>query len=197
MLLLGIETSCDETAASVVRDGTQILSDVVVSQIDTHKAYGGVVPELASRKHVEAISVVIDQALDRAGVQASQLEGIGVTSSRYKLYALTISAFFTSICGSFYAQYILHIEPSTVMSVDISIKVVLIAVLGGAGSIWGPLLGAIILLPLSEYSRIWLGGTGKGIDLIIFGALIVLISIFRPSGIVGIFKTFRIKARNS
>ena len=122
-------------------------------------------------------------------------EGIGVNSSRYKLYALMISAFFTAICGSFYAQYVLHIEPATVMSVDISIKVVLIAVLGGIGSIWGPLLGAIILLPLSEYSRIWLGGTGMGIDLIIFGALIMLISIFRPDGIVGIFKALSLKAK--
>lgn len=79
MLILGIETSCDETAAAVVRDGTQILSDVVVSQIDVHKDYGGVVPELASRKHVEAISPVIEQALDRAGVEPSQIDGIGVT----------------------------------------------------------------------------------------------------------------------
>ncbi|OEU66042.1 MAG: amino acid ABC transporter permease [Desulfobacterales bacterium PC51MH44] len=120
-------------------------------------------------------------------------EGIGVNSSRYKLYALMISSFFTALCGSFYAQYILHIEPATVMSVDISIKIVLIAVLGGAGSIWGPFLGAIVLLPLSEYSRIWLGGTGMGIDLIIFGALIMFISIFRPEGVVGILKKVKLK----
>jgi branched-chain amino acid transport system permease protein len=117
-------------------------------------------------------------------------EGIGVNTSRYKLYALIISAFFTAICGSVYAQYVLHIEPSTVMSVDISIKIVLVAVLGGAGTIWGPLLGAMILIPLSEYSRIWLGGTGMGIDLIIFGALILFISIFQPAGIVGILRRF-------
>jgi len=117
-------------------------------------------------------------------------EGIGVNTPRYKLYALMISAFFTAICGSVYAQYILHIEPSTVMSVDISIKIVLVAVLGGAGTIWGPLLGAMILIPLSEYSRIWLGGTGMGIDLIIFGALILLISIFQPAGIVGMLRRF-------
>ena len=79
MLILGIETSCDETAAAVVRDGTQILSDVVVSQIDVHKEYGGVVPELASRKHIEAISPVIEQALERARAQPAQLDGIGVT----------------------------------------------------------------------------------------------------------------------
>ncbi|MBW1690527.1 MAG: branched-chain amino acid ABC transporter permease [Deltaproteobacteria bacterium] len=124
-------------------------------------------------------------------------EGIGVSISRYKLYALMISAFFTAMCGSFYAQYNLHIEPATVMSIDISIKIVLIAVLGGAGSIWGPLFGSIILLPLSEYTRIWLGGTGMGIDLIIFGSLIMLISVFRPDGIVGILKMFGIETKES
>ena len=79
MLVLGIETSCDETAAAVVRGGKEILSDVVVSQIDVHKEYGGVVPELASRKHIEAISPVIEQALKRAGIAPGEIQGIGVT----------------------------------------------------------------------------------------------------------------------
>lgn len=79
MRILGIETSCDETAAAVVVDGTEILSDVVVSQIDVHKEFGGVVPELASRKHVEAISPVIEKALRLAGTAPDMIDGIGVT----------------------------------------------------------------------------------------------------------------------
>lgn len=79
MLVLGIETSCDETAAAVIKDGRNILSDVVLSQIDVHREYGGVVPELASRKHVEAISFVIREALSRASVDPEQIDGIGVT----------------------------------------------------------------------------------------------------------------------
>ena len=79
MIILGIETSCDETAASVVKDGRRILSDVVVSQIDVHREYGGVVPELASRHHIEAISLVIDKALEDARVGTGAIEGIGVT----------------------------------------------------------------------------------------------------------------------
>jgi len=79
MLVLAIETSCDETSAAVVRDGRDILSNVVASQVDIHARYGGVVPELASRKHLEAISVVIDEALDLAGVPLSDIEGIAVT----------------------------------------------------------------------------------------------------------------------
>jgi N6-L-threonylcarbamoyladenine synthase len=79
MLVLGIETSCDETAAAVVKDARTVLSDIVVSQIDVHKEFGGVVPELASRKHVEAISIVIQQALDSAGLKPENIDGIGVT----------------------------------------------------------------------------------------------------------------------
>src|SRR6056297_1839969 len=79
MLLLTIESSCDETAAAVVRDGRQVLSNVVASQVDVHARYGGVVPELASRKHMEAISVVIEEALEKAGVDRKDLDGIAVT----------------------------------------------------------------------------------------------------------------------
>lgn len=78
-LVLGIETSCDETGASVVRDGTVVLSNVVVSQIDVHRDFGGVVPELASRKHIEAISLVIEKALEDAGATLPEIDGIGVT----------------------------------------------------------------------------------------------------------------------
>lgn len=79
MLLLCIETSCDETAAAVVRDGRSVLASIVSSQIDIHAEYGGVVPEIASRKHIEAILVVIDQALAAAGVPISAIEGVVVT----------------------------------------------------------------------------------------------------------------------
>ncbi len=79
MLILGIETSCDETAAAVVEDGKTILSDVVASQIALHSPYGGVVPELASRKHVESILVVMEQALERAGLKARHVDAIAVT----------------------------------------------------------------------------------------------------------------------
>ncbi|TFG39976.1 MAG: branched-chain amino acid ABC transporter permease, partial [Syntrophobacterales bacterium] len=84
-------------------------------------------------------------------------QAMGVNISLYKQYAFVISALFTAICGSFYAMYVLHIEPATVLSLDISMKIVLVTALGGAGSLWGPLLGAMVLIPLQEYSRIWLG----------------------------------------
>ncbi|HEY7535971.1 MAG TPA: tRNA (adenosine(37)-N6)-threonylcarbamoyltransferase complex transferase subunit TsaD [Thermodesulfobacteriota bacterium] len=78
-LILSIESSCDETAAAVVKDGRAVLSSVVASQIDIHKEYGGVVPELASRKHVETIIPVIEEALAMAEVELTDIEGIAVT----------------------------------------------------------------------------------------------------------------------
>lgn len=78
-LILGIESSCDETSASVIKNGRYILSNVISSQIDLHKKYGGVVPEIASRKHVELIMPVINQALEEAGVTLNDIDAIGVT----------------------------------------------------------------------------------------------------------------------
>ena len=79
MLVLGIESSCDETAAAVLQDGNQLLSNVIASQIRIHEKYGGVVPEIASRKHVEVIVPVVLEALERAGVTLDAIEGISVT----------------------------------------------------------------------------------------------------------------------
>lgn len=79
VLILAIESSCDETAASVVKNGRQVLSNVISSQIDLHKLYGGVVPEIASRKHIEKINQVIEQALEEAKVTLDDLDAIGVT----------------------------------------------------------------------------------------------------------------------
>ncbi len=79
MLTLGIESSCDETAAAVLQDGNQILSSVVASQADVHSPFGGVVPELASRQHIQAIVPVVNEALHSAGIAAGDLDGLAVT----------------------------------------------------------------------------------------------------------------------
>lgn len=78
MFVLGIESSCDETAAAVVNNGN-LLSNVIASQIKDHSAYGGVVPEIASRKHIEAVSAVITQAMADTGLALSSIKGIAVT----------------------------------------------------------------------------------------------------------------------
>jgi N6-L-threonylcarbamoyladenine synthase len=90
MIILGIETSCDETAASIVIDGKTILSSVVSSQIAVHQRYGGVVPELASRKHIEAIVPVVDQAIKTAGIDTQQIDAIAVTQGPGLIGALLV-----------------------------------------------------------------------------------------------------------
>lgn len=78
-LILAVETSCDETSAAVLRDGVEVLSNIISSQIDVHKKFGGVVPEVASRKHLELINGVIREALDEAGVDFPHLSAVAVT----------------------------------------------------------------------------------------------------------------------
>jgi N6-L-threonylcarbamoyladenine synthase len=90
LLTLGIESSCDETSAAVVADGREVLSDVIASSLDFHKLYGGVVPEIASRKHVEVIDSVIFQALKDAGVKPEDIGAIGVTRGPGLIGALLV-----------------------------------------------------------------------------------------------------------
>lgn len=90
MLILGIETSCDETAAAVVENGRKVLSNVIASQIDIHAAYGGVVPEVAARSHIEVILPVIHEAMEKAGATWDDIDGIAVTAGPGLLGSLLI-----------------------------------------------------------------------------------------------------------
>ena len=90
MIILGIETSCDDTAAAVVRDGRDILSNVISSQVDYHKKYGGIVPEIASRKHQENIIPVIREALERAGLGLGNIDAVAVTQGPGLIGALLV-----------------------------------------------------------------------------------------------------------
>lgn len=94
MYILGIESSCDETAASVVKDGREVLSNVVASQVEEHRLYGGVVPEIASRRHTEAISGVVKEALSAAEVTLDEVDGIAVTHAPGLIGALLVGVNF-------------------------------------------------------------------------------------------------------
>ncbi len=120
---------------------------------------------------------------------------IGIDTTKYKLYAMAVSAFLTAIVGSFYAQYVMYIDPFMVFALRISMQIVLLTVLGGLGNIFGPIIGSAILIFLSQYTRIILGGTGKGVDLILFGLLVVVMACYQPNGIVGLFRKFVTKRR--
>ena len=107
-----------------------------------------------------------------------------INVSNYKIIAYVISAMIMAPMGSLFAQYILIIDPDRVFNIEISIIVLLITVLGGIGNVWGPIIGAAILIPISEYSRIYLGGTGGAVDLIFYGLILMIICIFRPNGLI-------------
>ena len=94
MLILGFESSCDETAAAVVRDGRQVLSDAILSQADMHAVYGGVVPEIASRRHVEAIAGLAEKALADAGVTKADIDAVAVTYGPGLIGALLVAVNF-------------------------------------------------------------------------------------------------------
>jgi len=110
MLILGIETSCDETAAAVVEDGAHVLSNVIATQIDIHKAYGGVVPEIAARSHIEVILPVIHEALEKAGATWDQIDGIAVTAGPGLLGSLLI--------GTLAARTIAHARKKPLYAVN-------------------------------------------------------------------------------
>ncbi len=118
---------------------------------------------------------------------AAAAESLGVVVFHSKMAAAAVSAFFTAIGGSFYAQFVSYIDPGSVMSFQFSLLIALPAVLGGIGTLWGPALGAAVLIPLTELTRSYAGGTGKGIDLIVYGALVISVALARPDGIVGLF----------
>jgi branched-chain amino acid transport system permease protein len=122
---------------------------------------------------------------------------LGVPVTRYKLVALALSAAPTGAAGTFYAQYVLFIDPESVLPLSLSILICLVAVLGGVGTPWGPPLGAAILIPLSEATRVLLadlatlGGAGKALDLMIYGLLIVLVAVAEPAGLAGLLRRTR------
>ena len=119
---------------------------------------------------------------------------LGIAIARHKVMAFMISGAMMSVAGTLYGQYVLVLDPERLFSAEISIIVLLMTVLGGSGTLWGPALGAAILVPLSEYSRIWFGGTGRTLDLIIYGILIMLVCMWRPSGILSLLEE-RIRRR--
>jgi branched-chain amino acid transport system permease protein len=112
---------------------------------------------------------------------------LGIDIQKYKMIAFSISAILTSICGTFYAQYVLYIHPSSTMDLMMSIHLCIIVMIGGIGKLFGPVLGAFVFIPLMELTRVYLGSEGQGIDMIIYSLLVIIIAIWRPQGLWALF----------
>jgi branched-chain amino acid transport system permease protein len=108
---------------------------------------------------------------------------LGVPVRRTKMQALALSAAFTSIAGSLYVIKIGFIDPDSAFGILISVQMVIIAALGGAGTLFGPLVGALLLIPLQSATNTWFGGGGSGLTYILYGGIIVLIARFEPGGL--------------
>ena len=109
---------------------------------------------------------------------------LGVAAGRYKLYAYMLSAGLTSVAGAFYAMMVGFVDPESGLGLLISVKILIMAALGGAGLLFGPLVGAAILVPLEELSNSRFGGEGAGLTFVVYGAVIVVIARFQPGGIL-------------
>jgi len=121
--------------------------------------------------------------LNAGGEEPEAAMALGVNVARAKLIAMAISSFFTALAGTFYAQFTLYIHPKSVISLDFSFEIAFIALIGGRGSIAGPVLGALLLRPVSDFSRIYFGATLPGLHLIIFGIVLILVMIYQPRGL--------------
>jgi branched-chain amino acid transport system permease protein len=112
-------------------------------------------------------------------------QALGVNTFKYNMIAIAISAFMTSLAGAFYANYIYYLHPNTLFGMSLSIELILRPIVGGLGTLFGPVIGSIILTPLSEISRAYFAKGGlEGLHLILYGALAILVVLFMPKGII-------------
>jgi len=121
--------------------------------------------------------------LSAGGEDPEAAAALGINVPRYKVMAMAISCFFTALAGTFYAQMFLYFYPKSILGLDMSFEIAFIALIGGRGTILGPVLGALLLRPLNEFTRIYLGGILPGMHLVIFGLILILVMIFQPRGI--------------
>ena len=142
-----------------------------------------------------AVTLLVNRAVVRSHLgyyfraikdEPDAARSLGVSLTRYKLVAIALSSFLTAAGGTLYAQKELYIDPGSVLATSLSIKISLVAILGGVGTILGPVVGAILLTAIEEGSRTLFGGTGRGTDLIIYGLLIIGIAVFKPEGLLGL-----------
>ncbi len=118
-------------------------------------------------------------------------EAIGVGVLRTKIAATVLSAFLTALGGTFYAQYFTYINPRSVFGEGPSVQILLFSIIGGLGTVWGPTVGAFVLVPFGELTRVTLSGSFAGAHLLLYGTVMMLVIIFLPNGLMGLFQDWR------
>ena len=178
--------------ADLVGGARGLFLPIVPSSLASYEFHEGRTPYYFVALGLYALALLVTVAVERRrmgyylrAIREDQLaaQSVGVSVLRYKLGAAALSAALTALGGTFYAQYVLFIDAESVFPLSLSVLIALVPILGGTGHAIGPLLGAAVLIPLSELTRIAFGGTGQGLDLVIYGGLIVLIAVLQPGGL--------------
>ena len=121
------------------------------------------------------------------GEDEDAAEAIGVDAPRIKRDVYLISAFLTALAGTFYVQYIYFIDPNTAFSFNVSVEAALVSIVGGIGTLWGPVVGTVLLESTSALLQSWLGGGHGGLQLTVYGLLLIAVILIRPNGLIGVF----------
>ena len=119
------------------------------------------------------------------GEDEDAAEAIGVDALRIKRHIYLISAFLTALAGTFYVQYIYFIDPNTAFSFNISVEAALVSIVGGIGTLWGPVVGTVLLEATSALLQSWLGSSG-GIQLTVYSLILIGVILWRPTGLLGL-----------
>lgn len=121
--------------------------------------------------------------LAAGGEEPDAAQALGINVARYKLISMAMSCFLTALAGTFYAQLMLYFYPKGLLGLDLSFEIAFIALIGGRGTIAGPVIGALALRPLNEFTRIYLGAQLPGLHLVIFGLILILVMLYQPKGL--------------
>jgi branched-chain amino acid transport system permease protein len=121
------------------------------------------------------------------GEDEDAAEAIGVNAPRIKRDIYMVSAFLTALAGTFYVQYIYFIDPATAFSFNISVEAALVSIVGGIGTLWGPVLGTVLLETTSALLQSWLGSSAGGVQLTVYSLILIGVILWRPSGLLGLF----------
>jgi branched-chain amino acid transport system permease protein len=122
------------------------------------------------------------------GEDEDAAEAVGINAPRVKRDIYMISAFLTALAGTFYVQYIYFIDPATAFSFNISVEAALVSIVGGIGTLWGPVIGTVLLETTAALLQSWLGSSAGGVQLTVYSLILIAVILWRPSGLLGLFE---------
>jgi branched-chain amino acid transport system permease protein len=161
----------------------------LMMQFDSKAAYYYIVLAML------ALGLAVTYAIERSwmgyylvavGEDEDAAEAIGVNALQIKRHIYLISSFLTALAGTFYVQYIYFIDPNTAFSFNVSVEAALVSIVGGIGTLWGPVIGTVLLEATSALLQSWLGGSHGGVQLTVYSLILIAVILWRPTGLIGV-----------